>query len=93
MRLTVFPDTFVWSPQKQSMQQKLSRPLKNDKKKRPQEVWVDDGTDFLGAFKTLCNKRGIHLYSSFSEKKVCIRKAEHSFSKIIIYKSLEEKWT
>ena len=26
-------------------------------------------TEFLGAFKTLCNKRKIYLYSSFSEKK------------------------
>ena len=43
------------------MQRKLPRPLK--------KVWVDDGTEFLGAFKTLCNKRGIHLYSTFSEKK------------------------
>ena len=39
------------------------------KHKQPQKVWVDDGTEFLGAFKTLCNKPGIHLYSTFSEKK------------------------
>ena len=38
------------------------------KNKQPRKVWVDDGTEFLGAFKTLCNKRGIHLYSTFSEK-------------------------
>ena len=39
------------------------------KHKQPQKVWVDDGTEFLDAFKTLCNKLGIHLYSTFSEKK------------------------
>ena len=39
------------------------------KHKQPKKVWVDDGTEFLGAFKALCNKRGIHLYSTFSEKK------------------------
>ena len=38
------------------------------KNKQPQKVWVDDGTEFLGAFKTLCNKRKFHLYSTFSEK-------------------------
>ena len=42
------------------------------KHKQPQKVWVDDGTEFLGAFKTLCNKRGIHLYSTFSEKKSAV---------------------
>ena len=39
------------------------------KNKQPQKVWVDDGTEFLGAFTTLCIKRGIHLYGTFSEKK------------------------
>ena len=42
---------------------------KTIKHKQPKNVWVDDGTEFLGAFKDLCNKRGIHLYSTFSEKK------------------------
>ena len=51
------------------------------KNKQPQKVWVDDGTQFLGAFKTLCNKRKIHLYSTLSEKKVCIRREEHSITK------------
>ena len=39
------------------------------KHKQSKKVWLDDGTEFLGAFKTLFNKRGIHLYSTFSEKK------------------------
>ena len=38
------------------------------KHKQPEKVWVDDGTEFLGAFKRLCNSRAIHLYSTFSEK-------------------------
>ena len=38
------------------------------KNKQPEKVWLDDGTEFLGAFKQLCTKRGIHLYSTFSEK-------------------------
>ena len=28
--------------------------------KQPEKVWVDDGKEFLGAFKQLFNKRGIH---------------------------------
>ena len=39
------------------------------KNKQPQKVWVAYSTEFLGAFKTFCNKRGIHLNSTFSEKK------------------------
>ena len=39
------------------------------KHKQPEKVWVDDGTEFLGAFKALCTERGIHLNSTFSEKK------------------------
>ena len=39
------------------------------KHKQPEKVWVDDGTEFLGAFQRLCNSRAIHLYSTFSEKK------------------------
>ena len=31
------------------------------KYKQPKKVWVDDGTEFLGVFKALCNKRGINL--------------------------------
>ena len=45
--------------------------------KQPEKVWVDDGKEFLGAFKQLCNKRGIQLYSTFSEKKVCICREEY----------------
>ena len=37
--------------------------------KQPEKVWVDDGTEFLGALKRLFNSRAIHLYSTFSEKK------------------------
>ena len=42
--------------------------------KQPKNVWVDDGTEFLGAFKDLCNKRGIPLYTTFSEKSLLLLK-------------------
>ena len=63
------------------------------KNKQPQKVWVDDGTEFLGAFKTLCNKRKIHLYSTFSEKKSAFAERNIRSVKNIIYNYLEEKWT
>ena len=62
------------------------------KHKQPQKIWVDDGTDFLGAFKTLCNKRGDHLYSTFSEKKSAFKERNIRSLKNIIYRYLEEKW-
>ena len=63
------------------------------KHKQPKKVWVDDGTEFLGAFKDLCNKRGIHLYSTFSEKKSAFAERNIRSIKNIIYRYLEEKWT
>ena len=63
------------------------------KHKQPQKVWVDDGTEFLGAFKTLCKKRGIHLYSTFSEKKSAFAERNIRPLKNIIYRYLKEKWT
>ena len=63
------------------------------KHKQPQKVWVDDGTEFLGAFKTLCSKRGIHLYSTFSEKNSAFAERNIRSLKNIIYRYLEEKWT
>ena len=38
------------------------------KYKQPKKLWVDDGTEFLGAFERQCNSRAIHLYSTFSER-------------------------
>ena len=60
------------------------------KNKQPQKVWVDDGTEFLGAFKTLCNKRRIHLYSTFSEKKSAFAERNNRSLKNIIYKYLKK---
>ena len=63
------------------------------KHKQPQKVWVDDGTEFLGAFKTLCSKRGNHLYRNFSEKKSAFAERNIRSLKKLIYRFLEEKWT
>ena len=63
------------------------------KHKQPKKFRVDDGTEFLGAFKALCNKRGIHLYSTFSEKKPAFAERNIRSLKNIIYRYIEEKWT
>ena len=63
------------------------------KNKQPEKVWVDDGTEFLGAFKQLCTKRGNHLYSTFSEKKSAFAERNIRSLKKIIHRYLEEKWT
>ena len=63
------------------------------KHNQPKKVWVDDGTEFLGAFKALCNKSGIHLYSTFSENKSAFAEKNILSLKNIIYRNLEEKWT
>ena len=62
------------------------------KHKQPEKVWFVDGRDFLGAFKALCTERGIHLYSTFSEKKSAFAERNIRSLKIIIYRYLEEKW-
>ena len=53
--------------------------------KQPEKVWVDDGTEFIGAFKTLCTERGIHLHSTFSEKSLICEK-KYTLLKNIIYR-------
>ena len=63
------------------------------KNKQPKKVWVDDGTEFLGAFKKLCTKRGIHLYSTYSEKKSAFAERNIRSLKTIIHRYLEQEWT
>ena len=61
------------------------------KYKQPLKVWVDDGRDFVGAFESLCEKRGIHLYSTFIEKKSAFAERSIRSLKNIIYRYLKEK--
>ena len=39
------------------------------KKKQPEKVWTDKGSEFKGDFKKFCEKKGIHLYTTESETK------------------------
>ena len=63
------------------------------KHKQPKKVWVDNGTEFLSAFRAFCNKNGIHLYSTFSEKKSAFAERNIRSLRNIKYRYLEEKWT
>ena len=63
------------------------------KKKQPQKVWVDKGTEFKGEFKKLCDKKGIHLYNTQSEKKSAFAERNIRSLKNLIYRYLEDRWT
>ena len=63
---------------------------KTIKYKQPLKVWVDDGKEFLGAFESLCEKRGIRLYSTISEKKSAFVERNIRSLKNIIYRYLEK---
>ena len=61
------------------------------KHRQPEKVWVDDSTEYLGAFKALWTERRIHLHSTFSEKKSAFAERNIRSLKNIIYSYLEEK--
>ena len=63
------------------------------KHKQPKKVWVDAGTEFMGNFKTLCQRRNIKIYQTFSEKTSAFAERNIRSLKNVIYKYLEEKWT
>ena len=39
------------------------------KRNRPKKIWVDEGTEFAGAFKKFCTAEGIQVYYTMSETK------------------------
>ena len=63
------------------------------KKKQPEKLWIDMGSEFKGDFKKFCEKKGIHLYTTQSETKSAFAERNIRSLKNIIYKYLEEKWT
>ena len=56
------------------------------KSKRPKKVWVDAGTEFKGSFSTLCQKKEIEVYETFSEKKSAFAERNIRSLKNLIYK-------
>ena len=59
----------------------------------PQTVWSDKGTEFKGAFKNLCDKRGTATYTTPSETNSTFAERNIRSHKNIIYKHMEIKWT
>ena len=63
------------------------------KTKQPEKVWTDKGTEFKGEFKTFCENKKIHLYTTENETKSAFAERNIRSLKNIIYRYLEEKWT
>ena len=63
------------------------------KKKKPQKVWSDKGTEFRGAFEHFCQSNEIATYSTHSEAKSAFAERNIRSLKNIIYKHLENKWS
>ena len=63
------------------------------KHKQPKKVWVDAAKEFRGNFKTLCQRRNIEVYQTFTVKKSAFAERNIRFLKNFMYKYLEEKWT
>ena len=60
------------------------------KKKQPEKVWTDNGSEFKGDFKKFCEKKGIHLYTTENETKSAFAERNIPSLKNIIYKYLED---
>ena len=60
---------------------------------QPRKVWSDKGTEFKGAFKELCDNKGIETYTTHSEAKSAFAERNIRSLKNIIYKHLENKWS
>ena len=60
---------------------------------KPKKVWSDKGTEFRGAFKDFCNRKGIETYTTHSEAKSAFAERNIRSLKNIIYKHLENIWS
>ena len=57
---------------------------------QPKKVWVDQGTEFEGAFSTFCKSVNIKIYHSYSETKAAYAERAIRSLKNMIYRYLEE---
>ena len=60
------------------------------KKKHPEKIWVDKGTEFAGEFKKLCKAEGIQIYSTMSETKAAYAERTIRSLKNILYRYMED---
>ena len=63
------------------------------KTKQPEKVWRDKGTESKGEFKTFCENKKIHLYTTENETKSAFAERNIPSLKNLIYRYLAEKWT
>ena len=59
-------------------------------KNRPKKIWVDKGTEFVGAFKKFCAAEGIQVYSTMSETKAAFAERTIRSLKSILYRYTED---
>ena len=60
------------------------------KKNRTKRTWVDNGTEFAGAFKKFCAAEGIQVYSRMSETEAAFAECTIRSLKIIPYRYMED---
>ena len=60
------------------------------KRNRLKKIWVDQGTEFAGAFKRFCAAEGIQVYSSMSETKAAFADRTIRSLKNILYRYMED---
>ena len=60
------------------------------KKNLPKKIWVDKGTEFVGAFKNFCAAEGIQVYSTMSETKAAFDERTIRSLKNILYRYMED---
>ena len=59
------------------------------KKKRPELIWFDKGTEFAGEFKKLCKAEEIQIYSAMSQTKAAFAERTIRSVKLILYPYME----
>ena len=60
------------------------------KKNRPKNIWVDEGSEFAGECRKLCNVERIQSYSTMSETKAAFAERTIRSLKNIIYRYMED---
>jgi len=58
---------------------------------KPNQLWVDEGTEFGGVFKTFCKQNKISIYSTHSESKAAFAERAIRSLKRILYRFIEER--
>ena len=59
------------------------------KRKRPQKIWVDNGKEFAGEFKSFCNREVIQIHSTMSETKAALAERAIRSLKNVLYRYIE----